>query len=179
MQTCLWQALDKQTDGDWTGVTSNQLSDQVQIAFAAFCFFFFSGATHEEDGTGFSTLCQGAWATLPAQPALSPCTGSSWCHWDLTTQLESQGQLDSMPSITVSLWCGLSDHYGSATVGLLRPLFFISFVTFRCFTATGQRLRHSSIPSAASIPICSRSPVANHHGMSCPQGHVSFLAFFN
>jgi len=43
MQTCLWQALDKQTDGDWTGVTSNQLSDQVQIAFAAFCFFFFLG----------------------------------------------------------------------------------------------------------------------------------------
>ena len=65
MQTRLWKALDKQTDGDWTGMTSNQWSDQVQFTFAAFGFFF-SGITHGEDGTGFSTPCQGAWGILPA-----------------------------------------------------------------------------------------------------------------
>lgn len=162
---CLWKALDKEAGGDWTGMTSNQLSNQVWFTFEGFSCGVFVGLHRGKMGE-----CAG---TCPTVSVTSPCTGSLWCPWDLPTQLESQEQLEAMPRIPVPLCHGLPDHDGSSIAG--------SGFYFYCYfrqelphrrraevQAAQQPLQQPSNPFCSpALQSCPRNPVESHPRMSC------------
>lgn len=128
--TRLRKALDKQRDGDWTGGTSNPLRDQVQVTFAAFWGFFL---------VFFLELHMGKMGQVSADPVKVPGTPSLHTQqWQPVVPLRpprAAGKSETIgrnaKKITVSLCYGLPDRYGSAPVGLVGPLGFISIVAFR------------------------------------------------
>lgn len=183
MQTCLWKALGKQTDGSWTGMTSNRLRDQVQLTFVSFGFFFLGlhmgkigqVSAHRVKVPGACCLHS---QHCPLAREARGATETSLLSWKVrNSRMQCQESEFTALWATRPLWLShswLGWIFGSY---LLLLLFDGS-----CLTTTGQSADSPAIPSAASIPVsqhCSRSPVTNHHGMSCPQGHISFLTLVN
>lgn len=74
LQRWLWKALGKEAGGDWTGMTSNQLSSQLGFTFGGSC-----GVTQGEGRWDVCwNLSQGAWDLVlhwePVVPLRPPCT---------------------------------------------------------------------------------------------------------
>lgn len=164
LQRCFWKALGKEAGGDWTGMTSNQLSSQLGFTFRVLVVGFLGGYKEEGRWGVCWNLSQGAWDLV--------------LHWepvvprDLPAQLETQEHLEAMPRIPV-LCHGLPSHDGSSIAG--------SGFYFYCYLQTGaasvkegrcsgtqKLLQQPSNPlSSPAVLCCPRNPVENHPRTSC------------
>lgn len=153
MQTCLWMALEKQTGGDRTRVTSNQVSDQCNSPLCLFGFFFLGlhmrkveqVSAHPVKVPGTSCLHSQHYSLVLGARGATETSLHSWKVRNSWMQCQEspfhcvmgyQTTMAQPQLVWLDLWF----------------LFQLLLWDGSCLTVIGQRLRQSSNPFSSQHP---------------------------